>query len=344
MKAAVFDGLGKPLRITDLPDPACPPGHLRLRVVACGICGSDLHATAPGVFVVPEGTVLGHEFAGEVVESADPAFAPGDRVTAVPVNACADAECQRLGRCKDNLGILCPANRITGLALDVPGAYAEYITVGARQAIRLPDGVSHDEGALVEPLAVGLHAVRKSVVGPGARVLVIGAGPIGLSVAAFAALAGARCVVVSEPDATRRARASAMGASATIDPGATPDIGAAFAAAAGAPPDVIFECVGVPGLIQQAIDLSRPRGQIVVVGVLMKEDSIVPISAILKELQLQFVLGYVDEDFAIVLDTLAQGRIAARELISDSVTLDELPAAFEALRRPAGQVKVLIRP
>lgn len=342
MKAAVFEGLGKPLAVRDVQRPVAQPGQIVLRVDWCGICGSDLHATHPGVFVVPEGTVLGHEFAGEVVDSADPAFRPGDRVTALPVNACADPACQALGRCKDSLGILCPQNRITGLALDVPGAYAEMIAVGARQAVKLPEGVPTRLGALVEPLAVGLHAVRVSRVGLGSRVLVIGAGPIGLSVTAFARAAGARAVVVSERNDTRRGLAARMGATATL--AAPEELAGAFADAAGGPPDVIFECVGAPGLIQACIDASRPRGQIVVVGVLMNPDTIVPISGILKEIDLQFVLGYVDEDFALVLDALAAGRIDPAPMITDEVTLDELPAAFEALRHPSTQVKVLVRP
>jgi (R,R)-butanediol dehydrogenase/meso-butanediol dehydrogenase/diacetyl reductase len=338
----VFEGLGKPLAIRDRQAPRARPGQVVLRVEYCGICGSDLHATHPGVFVVPEGTVLGHEFSGEVIDSADPAFAPGDRVTAVPVNACADPACQALGACKDALGILCPQNRITGLAGDVPGAYAEQIAIGARQAVRLPEGVSYEEGALVEPLAVGLHAVRTSRVGLGARVLVIGAGPIGLSVTAFARAAGARAVVVSERNETRRALAARMGATATLAGPEAP--AAAFAEAAGGPPDVIFDCVGAPGLIQTCIDASRPRGQIVVVGVLMNPDTIVPISGILKEIDLQFVLGYLEEDFGLVLDALARGAVDARPMISDVVTLDALPGAFEALRTPSTQVKVLIRP
>ncbi|MFN3642868.1 MAG: zinc-binding dehydrogenase [Gemmobacter sp.] len=342
MKAAVFEGLGKPLAVRDVQRPVAQAGQVVLRVEFCGICGSDLHATHPGVFVVPEGTVLGHEFAGEVVESRDPAFAPGDRVTAVPVNACADPACQALGACKDALGILCPQNRITGLAVDVPGAYAEMIAVGARQVVRLPDAVSMQQGALVEPLAVGLHAVRVSRVGLGSRVLVIGAGPIGLSVTAFARAAGARAVVVSERNDTRRAIAARMGATATL--AAPENLAAAFAEAAGAPPDVIFECVGAPGLIQICIEASRPRGQIVVVGVLMNPDTIVPISGILKEIDLQFILGYHDEDFAIVLDALASGRIDAAPMVTDVVGLEDLPEAFEALRSPTTQVKVLIRP
>jgi threonine dehydrogenase-like Zn-dependent dehydrogenase len=343
MKAAVFRGLGKPLSIETIGKPEIKDGEVLLKVAYCGICGSDLHATAEGVFLMPDGTVLGHEFSGEVAESADPAWHKGDRLTSVPVNACADEICQMLGKCKNDLGILCPNNRITGLALDVPGAYAEYVKVGARQALKLPEGVSYEEGALVEPLSVGLHAVRKAKFDVGSRVLILGAGPIGLSVCAFAKLAGARDVVVSEFNPIRREKAKSLGATAVVDPAAG-DLGASFAAITGGPPDVIFECVGGKGLIQQCIDLSRPRGKLVVVGVLMKEDEIVPIWAILKELDIQFILGYVDEEFEIVLDALAKKKINAAPMISDIVGLAELPAAFEALRKPKSQIKVLIRP
>jgi threonine dehydrogenase-like Zn-dependent dehydrogenase len=343
MKAAVFRGLGKPLSIETLARPEINDGEVLLKVAYCGICGSDLHATAEGVFVVPDGTVLGHEFSGEVIESGDKAWRKGDRLTSVPVNACADETCQALGKCKNDLGILCPNNRITGLAVDVPGAYAEFVKIGARQALKLPEGVSYEEGALVEPLSVGLHAIRKARLEVGSRVLILGAGPIGLSVTAFSKVAGARDVVVSELNATRREKAKSMGATAVIDAGAA-DLAQRFAEITGGPPDVIFECVGVKGLIQQCIDLSRPRGKIVVVGVLMMEDAIVPISAILKELDIQFVLGYIDEDFAIVLDALAKKSINAKAMISDIVGLGELPSAFEALRKPQSQIKVLIRP
>jgi (R,R)-butanediol dehydrogenase/meso-butanediol dehydrogenase/diacetyl reductase len=197
---------------------------------------------------------------------------------------------------------------------------------------------------MVEPLAVGLHAVEKAQIPMGGRVLVIGAGPIGLSVTAFARLAGAGRIVVSERAEARRAAAADFGATDVLDPGAVEDVGAAFAEATGGPPDVIFDCVGVPGMIQSCIDLSRPKGTIVVVGVCMKPDEVIPIAAILKELKLQFVLGYVESDFARVLDYLGQGRIEADGMVTDRVTLDQLPDAFEALRRPDRQIKVMIRP
>jgi len=344
MKAAVFRGLGHKLAIEDMARPVAGPGEVVIRVAACGVCGSDLHATDAGVFLQEVGTVLGHEFAGEVVESGDAAVPVGLRATVVPVNACADAACQALGRCKNDLGILCPQNRITGLAQSVPGAYAQFIKVGARQVVALPEGVTWEEGAMVEPLAVGLHAVTTSDLALGARVLVIGAGPIGLSVTAFAALRGAATIVVSERAPARRAAATAFGATAVLDPTRTDDLGAAFAALAGGPPDVIFDCVGVPGIIQSCIDMSRPRGTIVVVGVCMKEDRVVPISAILKELRVQFILGYVDADFARVLAFLQAGKIPAAAMVTDRVTLGDLPDAFEGLRQPGSQIKMMILP
>lgn len=338
MKAAVFRGLGQPLSIETLADPVPGPGEVVLKVAACGICGSDLHATEEGAFLQAPGTVLGHEFAGEIATSNAPGWAVGTRATAVPVNPCGECEMCRQGR-----GILCPKNLITGLALDAPGAYAEYVKLPARHLVALPDAVSFEEGAMVEPLAVGLHAVDESGLSIGDRVLVIGAGPIGLSVTAFARAAGAGRVVVSERTGARRDAARDFGATDVIDPGAGP-VAEAFADAAGGPPDIIFDCVGVPGLMRHCIDLSRPRGTVVVVGVCMKEDAFVPLMAILKELRVQYVLGYTGRDFGRVLDFLAQGRIDARRMLTDRVGLDELPAAFEALRRPDAQIKVMIAP
>lgn len=343
MKAAVFRGLGKPLTIEDVATPKVGLGELMLRVHYCGVCGSDLHATQAGVFLVPDGTILGHEFTGEIIESRAPGWTVGEMATAVPNNACADCRAQGLGECKDHLGIVCPRNAITGFSPEFPGAYAEYIKFSAKEALRLPSDVRTLEGATAEPLAVGLHAVQKSGVGVGAKVLVLGAGPIGLATMIFARLAGARHVITSEYAQARRETAGQLGATAVIDP-AKEEVGPAFSRTAGGPPDVIFECVGVPGLIQQCIDMSRPFGKVVVVGVCMVEDKLVPISGILKEVSLQFVLGYGRPDWHIVLDLLNSGQVDPRPLITDVIPLRELPAAFEALRKPTTQIKVIIDP
>ncbi|MDQ2803476.1 MAG: zinc-binding dehydrogenase [Pseudomonadota bacterium] len=341
MRAATFKGVGIPLAVEDRPDPTPDDGELVLRIAYCGICGSDLHATQPGAFRIPEGTVLGHEFSGEIVHSKAADWHPGDRIAVVPIWEC--DECAHRGRCKDGLGVLCPKSRFIGLALDVPGAYAQRTKIRAAHALRLPDGVSLRDGALLEPLAVGAHAVERAGSLEGARVLVIGAGPIGLAVMISAKLAGAAAVVVTELNEGRRERARRLGATAVIDPSAGP-VGEAFAAIADNGPDVIFECVGVPGVLQQAIDLSGPRGRLVVVGVCMVNDTILPLACILKELQVGFVLGYTPADFERVLRAIEAGRISADALISAEIGLDELPDAFEALRTPTTQCKVLVRP
>ncbi|MDN8616574.1 zinc-binding dehydrogenase [Variovorax ginsengisoli] len=343
MKAAVFRGSDRLLAIEELPLPQAGAGELVLRVHYCGVCGSDLHATHPGLFTVKEGTVLGHEFAGEIVESGATAWKVGERATALPNNACRACTDEGFRECRDGLGMICPHNRLTGFSPNRPGALAEYVKVPAGQAIRLPGAVNAREGAMIEPLAVGLHAVQSGQVGLGCKVLVIGAGPIGLAVTAFARQAGATRVAVSERAPGRREVAARFGATALIDPAAE-EVGPAFARHAGGPPDVIFECVGVAGLIQQCIELAPPRGRIVVVGVCATEDRVVPQRAMAKELNLQFVMGYAKADWRRVLDLLDAGRVDPQAMLTDVVGLDELPAAFEALRRPTTQIKLLVAP
>lgn len=343
MKAAVFHALGQPLAIETVKKPEAGPGEIVVKVHYCGVCGSDLHATHPGVFVVPDGTILGHEFAGEIVDSGAPGWKVGEMATALPNNACEDCRKQGLSQCKDQLGILCPNNTLTGFHPSAQGAYAEYVKFSAVEALRLPAAVKSREGATVEPLAVGLHAVTRGKVAMGERVLIMGGGPIGLAVTLFSKLAGARDVIVSEYAPARREAAGALGATAVIDPGRE-EVGPAFQQRAGGPPDIIFECVGVPGMIQTCVDLSRPYGRMVVVGVCMVEDKMVPMSAIFKEVNIQFILGYGRPDWRLVLDLLDAGRVDPRPMITDVVSLEELPAAFEALRKPSAQIKVMVRP
>ena len=343
MRAAVFHELGKPLQVEAVAKPQAGRGEIVLKVHYCGICGSDLHATHPGVFVVPNGTILGHEFTGEIVESGSPLWKVGEMATALPNNACED--CRKIGlmKCKDDMGIMCPRNTLTGFHPSAPGAYAEYVKFSCEEALRLPTAVKSREGAAVEPLAVGLHAVNKAKIALGERVLILGGGPIGLATALFSKLAGARDVVVSEYAPARREVAGAMGATGVIDP-SKEDVAAGFARLAGGPPDVVFECVGVPGMIGKAVDYSRTWGRIVVVGVCMVEDAWVPMSAIFKETNIQYVLGYGRPDWRLVLDLLDSGRVDPRPMITDTVTLDELPSAFEALRKPTTQIKVMVWP
>jgi (R,R)-butanediol dehydrogenase / meso-butanediol dehydrogenase / diacetyl reductase len=332
MRAAVFHRPGEPLAIEDRQVPVARPGDLIIKVAFCGICGSDLHATEPSITQLESGTVLGHEFAGVVVQSEAAGFAVGDRVTGVPLQECDDCRPSGLG-CRDRLGIVCPRNKIIGLGTTVPGGYAEFLRLPAHHALKVPDGLDLRLAALTEPLAVGAHAVKAAGNLFGRRVLVIGAGPIGLATALFAQVNGAREIVISEPAAGRRALAARLGLAA-IDPAVTPPVGA----------EVIFECVGVPGLLRQCMDLAPVQGTVVVVGVCRGEDTILPRVGIRKELTVRFVLGYTQAEFAQVLDLMASGRLNAGPLITGVVGLDDLPAMFESLRTAGAHAKVLIDP
>lgn len=341
MRAAVFTREGQPLAIEDRQTPNAGPGDIVVKIAYCGICGSDLHATEPSPFPLEGGTVLGHEYAGVVTESRSDAFRPGERVIGLPLQEC--DECRPSGTgCRDRLGILCARNRIIGMSASVPGGYAEYLRMPAHHALKVPDGLDLKLAALTEPLAVGLHAVRKAGSLLGQRVLVIGAGPIGLAVTLFARAGGAAALVVSEIAPARRGHAERCGAT-VIDPAAESPSGA-FAAIAGGPPDIIFECVGVPGVLRQCMDIAPLHGRIIVVGVCRVEDTVLPRVAIRKELNLQFVLGYLRDEFAMVLDMLAARRIDAAPLVTAVIGLDEVPAMFESLRHAGPHAKVLIDP
>jgi (R,R)-butanediol dehydrogenase/meso-butanediol dehydrogenase/diacetyl reductase len=339
MRAAVLREAGKPLQIEQVPDPTPGPEELVVKVESCGVCGSDLHVSdLRGA--LPAGTVMGHEFCGvvsEVGRQVAGRFRVGERVCALPLIGCG-----RCAACVSGDASQCPSLQTTGLG-QVPGAYAEYVRVGANEAFRLPESVDHRQGAMVEPLAVGLHAVEKAQLTPGARVLVIGAGPIGLTVSLWARFFGARAVAVSEKAPGRRELAGRFGATDVIDP-SREEVGPAFAKLAGGPPDAIFECVGVKGLIQECINLAPNRGRVVVVGVCVHPDVIVPGIAVMKEIDLRFVVAYHKRDFELTLSLLGQRRISSAAMVTDVVDLAHLPVAFEALKRPTTQCKVLVEP
>jgi (R,R)-butanediol dehydrogenase/meso-butanediol dehydrogenase/diacetyl reductase len=339
MKAAVFHEPGTPLAVEIVPDPAPETGEAVIRVRYCGVCGTDLHATQHHNDT-DGGRIMGHEFTGEIVAlgaDAEGGWREGDRLCSPPFISCGHCLACLQGR-----HWRCASLRITGGG-PVPGAFAEYVRVHLSASVRLPGEVSWKAGALVEPLAVGLHAVRGSARGlSGKNVLVIGAGPIGLAVSLWCRLFGARHVVVSELEPGRAQKALKYGATGTIDPrGRLPE---QFLDVAGAEPDVIFECVGIPGMIAHAIDIAPFGAELVIVGFCMDADSFMPATAMVKELSVQFVIGHEKPDFQLVVDMLAAGRLDVEDMITDIYAFDQFSAGFEALRAPTHQCKILLDP
>jgi len=324
LKAVVLRG-ARQLAVESVPDPAPGEGELVLRVEACGICGSDLSLYERGL--LPPGSVLGHEFCGEVMEGAA-GFRAGERVCALPALSCG-----RCRRCRSGLGAYCEKQRTLGMG-SAPGAFAEYVAVAAHECVRLREGLGPAHGALVEPLAVALHAVRVGRVRRADYCLVFGAGPIGLGAVLWARHFGAREVVVCERVPARRKLAEAFGATLTATP---EELERALALALPQPPSVVIEAVGAPGLIQRALDCVRFRGRVVVTGVCFEPDTIQPLPALTREATIQFAFAYEKDDFQYAIDALAAGRVDPLAMVTGRRALEEIPAAFaEAAARGDG--------
>lgn len=343
MKAMVLRG--KNLAVESVQQPVPGPGQVLARVLACGICGSDLHAAKYMDDMIAAsrmsgsvawdtqdqaaGIVMGHEFVAEVVQAGPGAeeWAPGTRVTSIPV-------------------LIDPASPngmvAIGYSTKYPGAYGEYVVMSAPVLLRVPDSLPDKVAATTEPCAVGLHAVREARMKPGESAVVMGAGPIGLMTLLWLKKEGVQHVTVSEYAEPRRALARQLGADLVVNP-AELDLAATAFEATGGPPPVVFECVGVEGTLHQAMQLVARMGRVVVVGVCMKEDRIFPMVGINKQLTLQFVLGYTPAEYAEALGALADGSIDTSPMVTRTVGIDDLPAAFEALADPH-DCKVVVLP
>ncbi len=335
MRAMVLRG--KDLAIEDVERPTPGPGQVLAKVLACGICGSDLHAakymedmvaaakasrrpTALDPGDLSKGIVMGHEFVAQIVEVGDGVdnWAPGMRVTSMPVLITPDSP---------------TGFSSIGYSPDYPGAYGEYVLMSAPMLLKVPEGLPNDVAATTEPCAVGLHAVRQAKIQPGEHVLVMGAGPIGLMTLLWLKHDGIKQVTVTDLAPGRRELAKQHGADLVLDPREV-DVIDAITEVRGGVPTVVFECVGVEGTLQQAMETVESNGRVVVVGVCMKEDKIMPMIGITKQLTLQFVLGYTPEEYAETLIALGEGSVDTRAFITRKVTLEELPAAFAALADP----------
>lgn len=333
MRAAVFKQAGQPWAIEEHELPRPGPGEALVKVGRCGICGTDLNMTSGNGYDFPCDSVLGHEFAGEVVElgAGVDTLAVGDVVAALPAAGC--GECQV---CRDGLQVLCPAMR------PYASGYAEYALVAAKVAVKIPQGLSLSDGALVEPLAVGLHGVKLANMPADARVLVLGAGAVGLATTFWARQLGAARVVAASRSPRREEKALQLGADTYVQTGE--DEAARINDALGGPPDIVFETAGAVGLLGQSINLVRPNGHVVSLGFCMAPDPVVPGIATYKQVKLTFSMAWTLDDFQQSVDTLAAGHVEPREMVSATIGLGDLPAKIDSMRGPHTETKVHVDP
>ena len=336
------------LEMEDIAEPVPGSGHVLVRPLATGICGSDLHALEDlehfaemtqrvgGMLAMEAGqkTVFGHEFCAEVVEfgpDTQRTLPVGTRVCSVPI-------------------IFGPNGvEAIGYSPRFPGALAESMVLQEALLVPVPDSLDTERAALTEPLAVGEHAVGLADLQSDDVCLVVGCGPGGLAVIAALMARGHGPVLAADFSPTRRRLAEAFGADEVIDPAESSphDRWSAFGIArnpterAGAQmlggpvrDAVIFEAVGVPGILQALIEGAPPRARIIVVGVCMQTDQIEPFIAVAKELELRFAFGYSPGEFARTLEHLADGTLAVDGLVTDVVALEAAPDAFAVLRSP----------
>ncbi|ETB26696.1 zinc-binding dehydrogenase [Mycobacterium avium] len=337
MRAAVLRD-GRMVYRDDVPEPIPETGQVLVGVRACGICGSDLHFAAHGAQVLQmsdrvaggaggmrvdldHDIFMGHEFSAEILEAGPDTetHPPGTWVTSLPV--------------------LLSAKGVEPIVYSntTIGGYAERMLLSAPLLLPIPNGLDVKHAALTEPMAVGLHAVNKSNITPAETALVLGCGPIGIAIIAALATRGVESIVASDFSPKRRQLATAMGAHRTLDP------------AQGSPfdsvkPAVVFEAVGVPGIIDDVLLRARPGTRLVVAGVCMQPDTVHPFFAIAKEINVQFVLAYTPEEFGDSLRALAEGDIDVAPLITGEVGLDGVGAAFDDLADPERHCKVLVTP
>ena len=335
MRVAVLRGAGD-VAVEERPVPAPGPGEVVVRVSSVGVCGSDTHYYEHGRigrFVVEEPLVLGHEAAGEVaaVGPGVPAARVGQRVSVEP--GVPDLTCPQ---CLAGRYNLCPGMRFFATP-PIDGAFAEYVVVHAAFAHPVPDGMSDDAAALLEPLSVGIWACRRGGVSAGSRVLVVGAGPIGL-VSVQAALAfGATEVVVSDVNPARLARARDLGATEVVD------ARTASVTDLDRPPGVLLECSGHPAAIGEGIRALDRAGRAVLVG--MGGDEVpLPLSVVQeRELEVTGTFRYAGT-WPTAIALVAAGRVDLDRLVTGTYGLDRAEDALTAGRRDPDSVKVVVHP
>ena len=333
MKAVTFQGLHQPLAFESVPDPTPGEGELVVKVGRCGICGSDLHMTEDAAYGCKHGDILGHEFAGEVVAlgRGTEGFRTGDLVSVIPLVSCGACEACQRGEVQ-----WCKSFGLQG------GGYAEYAVTRPNQCVPLPTDLSLADGAIIEPLAVALHGINLSGMRTGDKVLVLGAGPIGLAVAFWARRLGAGRVAVQDIAHFQEERALGMGADVFVVDTQNPVESAREGL--GGEADIVFECVGVPGLIAQAVEQVAPRGTILLLGLCTKPDTFNSFAMLSKEVRLVTSAFFTRAEYIATLAALENGATAPRQMVTDTISLGQTPDVFEGLKRRTEQCKVLIAP
>ena len=352
MKAALWHGRDD-IRVEEVPEPGPPgPDEVILRIAACGICGTDLEEYRAGPLFIPVNQpnpltgrmaplILGHEFAGEVVEVGRDVrgLKTGDRVAPDVMLGCGACYwCQR------HQITLCDQSAALGLMGD--GGLAEYCRVPAINCIRLLDGLGYESAALAEPLSVAVRAVRRGGVRLGTTVAIFGGGTIGLFCLQAALNAGASVVYLVEPHAGRRELARQLGAVETFDPRGD-DIPSVLRERTRIGPDVVIEASGAAVAGPAAIEAARKGGRIVLVGLPVAPTTFNFFSIVATEKEVVGSLSHIyDEDYAAAVHLLGQGLARAEPLISDRIPLDDLlPRGLGRLERdPVGALKILVVP
>jgi 2-desacetyl-2-hydroxyethyl bacteriochlorophyllide A dehydrogenase len=341
MKAAVLRG--HVIVVDDVPEPVPGAGQVLVETIACGICGSDLHCRLHGRDLVAASReaglsvfdfdpdrdlVMGHEFSARVLDAGPGVSgpAPGTEVVAFPVVQTAAGP------------------RAVGYSNDHPGGFGPRLVVDAAGVRPIPEGLDPRLAALTEPAAVGLHAVNRSILGAGSdTAIVLGCGPVGLMTIAALRMKGVPLVVAADLSLARRAMALRIGADVVVDPREEPPV-EAWAGAGGEGRPVLFEAVGVPGMIDTAMRAAPAGSQVVVVGLCMQPDHFSPALGISKRLTLTFVLGWTPAEFDASLAGIADGTLDVAPLVTDEVGIDGVADAFDRLADPADQVKILVSP
>ncbi|OBG28298.1 zinc-binding dehydrogenase [Mycobacterium sp. 852002-51057_SCH5723018] len=337
MRAAVLRD-GRMVYRDDVPEPAPGPGQVLVDVRACGICGTDLHFAAHGAEMLELSEQMGLGAAGMNVDLGQDIFM-GHEYSAEILDVGPDTDTHPPGTPVTSIPVLLSGKRVEPIlsSNNTIGGFAERMLLSAPLLLPIPNGLDLKHAALTEPMAVGLHAVNKSNIQPGETALVLGCGPIGVAIIAALKVRGVENIAASDFSTKRRELATAMGAHQTLD------------AAQGSPfdtvkPAVVFEAVGVPGIIDDVLRRARPGTRLVVAGVCMQPDTVHPFFAIAKEINVQFVLAYTPDEFGDSLRALAEGDIDVTPLITGEVGLDGVGQAFDDLADPERHCKILVTP